>query len=150
MALGLRRRPGGATADDGTREDTADRDSAPARVPRTRVAAARGAWAVGTVMLTLARLVRLLVSLVVLVIVAAILLRVLAANPANVIVRDLHDVGKTLVGPFKNIFSVKNPKASIAANWGLAALVWLIVGGLIASLIARVAPRGVHPRKPVA
>jgi hypothetical protein len=103
--------------------------------------AARGARAVGSVFLAIARLVRLIAWLVALVIVVAILLRVLSANPGNVVVRDIHDVGKTLVGPFKNVFSIKNPKGSIAANWGLAAVVWLIVGSVIASLIARLAPR---------
>jgi hypothetical protein len=114
------------------------------------VAAARGAWAVGSVMVAIARLVRLIVGLVVLVIVAAIVLRVAGANPGNVIVKDVHDVARALVGPFKNVFTIKNPKASIAANWGLAAVVWLVVGGLIAKLIARAAPSGVHPARPVA
>jgi hypothetical protein len=92
-------------------------------------------------MLMIARLVRLVTALVALVIVVAIVLRVLGANAGNVVVRDIHDVAKTLVGPFHNIFSLKNPKASIAANWGLAAVVWLIVGSVIASLIARIRPR---------
>jgi hypothetical protein len=101
-------------------------------------------------MLAVARLVRLIVGLAVLVIAAAIVLRVASANAGNVIVRDIHDVGKVLVGPFKDVFSLKNPKASMAANWGLAALVWLVLGGAIARLIARAAPRGVHPSEPVA
>jgi hypothetical protein len=109
---------------------------------RTRGAAARGASALGSVLLAISRLVRLVTALAALLIVVAIVLRVLGANPANVIVRDIHDVAKALVGPFKNVFSLKNPKASIAANWGLAAVVWLVVGGVIAGLIARIAPRG--------
>jgi hypothetical protein len=125
------------------------RTDAPARPGRARVAAARGAWAIGSVFLAIARLVRLIAGLVALVIVVAIVLRVASANAGNVIVRDIHDVGQTLVGPFHNVFSLKNPKASIAANWGLAAVVWLIVGSVIASLIARISPRGVHPSRPV-
>lgn len=112
---------------------------------RTRIAAARGASAVGSLLLVIARVVRLITALAALVIVVAIVLRIASANPGNVIVRDIHDVGKTLVGPFKNVFSIKNPKGAIAANWGLAAVVWLVVGGVIASLIARVAPRGARP-----
>jgi hypothetical protein len=139
MALALRRP---------YRNDAA-RDTA-ARPGRTRVAAARGAWAAGTLLLTIARAIRLITALVALVIVVAIVLHAASANFGNVIVRDINDVGKTLVGPFKNIFSIKNQKVSIAVNWGLAALVWLIVGSVIASLIARIAPRGVHPREPVA
>ena len=72
------------------------------------------------------------------------------ANSGNAIVHDIHDAASTLVGPFKNVFSFKgHPKATLAANWGLAVVVWLIVGHLIASLIARMAPRGVHPARPV-
>lgn len=123
--------------------------TAPARPRRTRVAAARGAWAVGSVMLLISRIVRVIIGLAVAIIVAAIVLKVAGANAGNTIVHDIHDVGQTLVGPFKNVFTIKNPKASIAANWGLAAVVWLLVGGLIAGLIARAAPTGVHPREPV-
>lgn len=142
MALRQRRaQTAGATTD-------AD-DRAAARPGTGRVAAARGAWAVGSVLLLISRLVRLVTWIVVIVIVAAILLRVLGANPANTIVRDVHDVARALVGPFKNLFTIKNPKVSIAVNWGIAALVYLIVGNLIASLIARLAPRGVHPSEPV-
>jgi hypothetical protein len=92
-------------------------------------------------MLAIARLVRLITWCVVLVIVAGIVLRLLSANQGNVIVRDIHDAGAWLVGPFKNVFSLKHAKANLAANWGLAAVVYLIVGSVIASLIARLAPR---------
>jgi uncharacterized protein YggT (Ycf19 family) len=114
-----------------------------------RVAAARGGWAIGSGMTLIARLIRLVVGIVVLLIVVAILLRVLSANPGNVVVRDIHDVAGTLVGPFKNLFSIKGPKLGMAVNWGIAALVYLIVGSFIARLIARMAPRGVHPSRPV-
>lgn len=116
-------------------------DPAAARPGRTRVAAARGAAAVGALLLAVSRLVRLVTTIVVLLIVAAIVLRVVGANPGNSIVRDIHDAGRWLVGPFKNVFSVKNAKESIALNWGLAALIYLIVGHALASVIARLAPR---------
>jgi len=126
-------------------------DEDPARASRTRTAAARGAWAVGSVMLAIARLVRLVVGVVVLVIVVGGVLFLVGANSSNTIVHDIHSAAAWLVGPFKNVFSINgHPKETLAANWGLAAIVWLIVGGLIASLIARMAPRGVHPARPVA
>jgi hypothetical protein len=100
-------------------------------------------------MLTIARIVRLIVALVVLLIIAGIVLKLANANAGNTIVRDVTDAAKWLVGPFKNVFSIKNAKTSVAVNWGLAALVYFIVGGFIASLIARAAPRGVHPAQPV-
>ena len=87
--------------------------------------------------LHLARLVRSLAGLIALVIVAAIVLFLLGANPSNGIVNAIHDAGAWLVGPFKNLFSIHNAKVAMAVNWGLAALVYLLVGHLIASLLVR-------------
>lgn len=91
-------------------------------------------------MLAIARLIRVLTGLVVLVIVAGILLFVLSANGHNTIVSDIHDAAKWLVGPFQNVFSVKGAKLDLALNWGLAALVYLLVGGFLASLAVRAVP----------
>ena len=110
-------------------------DDAPTR---TQMAAARGRSAIGSLLLALSRLVRLATMIVVAVIVVAIALRLLSANPGNSIVRDIHDAGRTLVGPFANLFSIHNPKADLAVNWGVAALVYLIVGSFIARAIARI------------
>jgi hypothetical protein len=85
----------------------------------------------------LARLIRTVGGLVALVIVLGILLFVLSANPYNAIVSDIHDAANWLVGPFRNVFSVKDAKLNLALNWGLAALVYLLVGGLLASLAVR-------------
>jgi hypothetical protein len=120
-----------------------------ARPRRRRIVAARGALALSSLLLTIARLVRLVVSMAVLLIVSAIVLRVLGANGTNTIVRDIHDAGRALVGPFHNVFSIRNPKVSIAVNWGLAAIVYLIVGGFVARLIARAAPRSMARAEPV-
>ena len=92
--------------------------------------------------MVLARLVRAVTGIVVALIVAGILLWVLSANPHNTIVSDVHDAGQWLVGPFKNVFSVKGAKLHLALNWGLAALIYLVVGELIARLLARVALGG--------
>jgi hypothetical protein len=91
-------------------------------------------------------LVRTLAGLIALVIVAAIVLFVIGANPSNGIVSAIHDAGAWLVGPFENLFSIHNAKLAMAVNWGLAALVYLIVGHLIGSRLVRRAPR----RRPVA
>jgi hypothetical protein len=103
---------------------------------------ASAAAGVGSLMIAIARLVRLVASIVALVIVVGIVLVLLDANMGNVIVRDIHNAANWLVGPFKNVFSPKNHKVSIAVNWGLAAVVYLIVGSLIAGLFARMAPSG--------
>ena len=92
--------------------------------------------------LGLARLVRAVAGLIALLIVVAIVLFLLSANPGNAIVRDIHDAGAWLVGPFKSLFSIHNAKLAMAVNWGLAALVYLVVGHFIASLLVRMSPRG--------
>ena len=89
----------------------------------------------------LARIVRALAGLIALIIVVAIVLFVLGANQSNGIVSAIHDAGAWLVGPFKNLFSIHNAKLAMAVNWGLAALVYLIVGHVIASLLVRMTPR---------
>ncbi len=96
--------------------------------------------------LALARLVRSIAGLIALLIVVAIVLFLVGANPANAVVKDIHDAAAWFVGPFKNLFSIHNAKLAMVINWGLAALVYGVVGGLIASLLARMAPR----RRPVA
>ena len=88
-------------------------------------------------MLMLARLVRMLTAAVVLVIVAGIVLHVLDANAGNAVVSLVHDIAGWLVTPFKGLFSLDSRDATIALNWGLAAVVYAIVGGVIASLLAR-------------
>ena len=100
--------------------------------------------------MALARSIRVIVGVVVAVIVAGILLRLLSANPHNVIVSDVHDAAQALVGPFKNVFSLGSPKGSLAANWGLAVIVYLIVGRLLVGLVARTALRGSRRMRPVA
>ena len=96
--------------------------------------------------LGLARIVRSLAGIIALIIVVAIVLFLVGANPSNQIVSAIHDAGAWLAGPFKNLFSIHNAKLAMAVNWGLAALAYLIVGHIIASLLARMTPR----RRPVA
>jgi len=83
----------------------------------------------------LARVVRIVVGIVALIIVAGILLFVLKANPTNSVVSTVHDAAHSLVGPFNGMFSFASANVAIAVNWGIAALVYLCVGGLIARLI---------------
>jgi hypothetical protein len=85
----------------------------------------------------LARIVQLVVSVVVLIIVAGILLVVLKANPANSIVSDVHGWARSLAGPFDGMFSFHSANVTIAVNWGIAAVVYLFIGGLIARLLGR-------------
>jgi hypothetical protein len=85
----------------------------------------------------LARIVQLVVSVVVLILVAGILLVVLKANPTNSIVSDVHGWARSLAGPFDGMFSFHSANVTIAVNWGIAAVVYLFIGGLIARLLGR-------------
>jgi hypothetical protein len=89
-------------------------------------------------------------ALAVLLIVVGILLWVLSANPSNTIVSDIHDAANWLVTPFHGLFSVKGAKLHLAVNWGVAAVVYAIVGGFLASLAARAIPRRGFGRRAVA
>jgi hypothetical protein len=87
-------------------------------------------------MLVLARIVRIATAVVVGFIVVGILLHVLGANGGNAVVGFVYDVAGWLVTPFKGLFSVSGEKLQIALNWGLAAIVYGIVGSLIARMLA--------------
>jgi hypothetical protein len=93
----------------------------------------------------LARIIQLVVSVVVLIIIAGILLVVLKANPGNSIVTDVHSWAHSLAGPFDGMFSFHNARTAIAVNWGIAAVVYLFIGGLIARLLGR--SRRYHTRE---
>jgi hypothetical protein len=94
------------------------------------VAARRGLWGV-------ARIVSLITSVVVGLIVLAIVLVLLEASRSNGIVDALVGAGDWLSQPFQGIFSMDSHKATVAVNWGLAAVVYGVVGGFIARLLRR-------------
>jgi hypothetical protein len=87
-------------------------------------------------MFFLARMVRLVTSLVVGFIVVGIVLHLLDAHASNAVVGFVYDVAGWLVTPFKGVFSLSGAKLTLAVNWGLAAIVYGIAGGLVARLLA--------------
>lgn len=89
-------------------------------------------------MLILARIIRTVAGVLAALIILGILFRVLEASRDNGIVTLVDDVAKFLVGPFDGLFELDSRKTTVAVNWGIAAAVYLVVGGLIASLLARV------------
>jgi uncharacterized membrane protein len=113
------------------------------RRPRTAGAepgpgpAARGAHVARRGLFMLARLVMLITAVIVGLIVLAILLTVLEANESNTIVQAIQDAANFFVGPFESIFSLSNSKVEVAVNYGLAAVVYFIIGSLIARLLRR-------------
>jgi hypothetical protein len=91
---------------------------------------------------TVARAVRMATGVVVVLVLVGILIHVLGANTSNAIVSFFDDAARWLTQPFHGIFSLDDSKARIAVNWGLAAAVYAIVGGLVARLLARSARAG--------
>lgn len=95
-------------------------------------------------MLVLAKLIRVVAGIVVGIIVIAILLIVLGAKESNDIVGWFVDAGRWLAGPFKGLFDLDGRKADIAVNWGLAALVYSVIAGVLLRLVGGGDGYGAH------
>ncbi|MFI6830459.1 hypothetical protein ACIBG5_25395 [Kribbella sp. NPDC050241] len=99
----------------------------------------KGKQALGTVGSGVKRLRNLLASLIWLVAVLAAAVLALGAlftaldqtNQSNEIVRWVLERGQDLVGPFKDLFRLETAKNTLLVNWGIAALVYLIVGKIV-------------------
>ena len=117
------------------------------REPATADSGTGAAGSAALVASLLARLIRLAAWILAAIIVAGILLIVLNANPSNSIVSSVHDAARSLVGPFDDIFKPHDHKLAIAINWGIAALVYVIVGSLIARLIVLIGSAGLRRRR---
>lgn len=88
----------------------------------------------------LARVIDVVVAVVAAVIALGILLVVLEANRSNGIVDAVVDAARWLAGPFDDFFSLDRRKVEVAVNWGLALLVYVVVGRLLAGLLRRPRP----------
>jgi len=124
---------GARTAGNAPAVDQEGRTSRVSRRQRRRDRTGTSGSAMGVGLL--ARVVSVVVSVIVLIIVAGILLVLLKANASNSIVSDVHGWARSLAGPFDGMFSFHNAHTAIAVNWGIAAIVYSIVGGLIVRLI---------------
>jgi hypothetical protein len=62
---------------------------------------------------------------------------VLEANKSNDVVNWLLDAARFLAGPLDDAFKIHSHKVAVAVNWGLAAVVYAVIGGLIARLLRR-------------
>ncbi len=153
----------GATAsEDAAPTATADQPTttaAPARRrrwgrPRTATSAgtappsagARVAAAGAGTALLIARIIRTIAGIVALIIALGIAFAVLNASPSNTIVSHIHSWAHWLAGPFNGMFHLHSARGTIALNWGIALVVYLLIGGLIAGLVA--APARVLRRGP--
>ena len=93
-------------------------------------------------MIFIARIVKLVAGVVVAVLVAGIVLHLLHANGGNGIVSAVYDADTWLASPFANVFNPSDPDVRIAVNWGLAAVVYGVIGWIIAALLVRIGAAG--------
>jgi hypothetical protein len=136
------------TLDDSKPGPTAGSKQGPPAAARSRQTGGTGTTAFLALAASwLARLIRLAAWVLAGIIVAGILLIVLSANPSNSIVSSVHDAARSLVGPFNGMFKPHDHKLAIAINWGIAALVYVIVGSLIARLVLLIGSAGLRRRR---
>lgn len=83
----------------------------------------------------LASLVGLASVVAALILVLYIVVVVFKANPANVIVRDVKDVARPLAWVFRDLFTPKSERLRVLVNYGIAAIVYLLVGRLIVRVL---------------
>ena len=98
--------------------------------PRAGRVARHGVWGA-------ARIVGLITTAVVGLIVIGLVLVLLEANRDNAIVDWLVGAGQFLAEPFDNVFQLDGRKARVGINWGLAAVLYAIAGGLIVRALRR-------------
>jgi hypothetical protein len=155
-AAGSPQEPAPARGEDapvtGERAPVGERERAPAPTGRrgvrgrTRDAGAATVGALGTAVLTVARLVMAIAVLIAVLIGLAIVLVLLDANTSNTIVKGIHEGANFFAGSFTGLitFSGTHPKREIVVNWGIALVVYLVVGALLSRLIARVGRSGLR------
>ena len=88
----------------------------------------------------LARVIDIAVAIVAVILALGVLLVALEANRSNDIVDLILDTASWLAGPFKDFFTLDDRKLEVAVNWGLALLVYVLVGRGVASLLRRPRP----------
>ena len=86
---------------------------------------------------TVASVVRLVVGLVVTIFCLHILFVVLGANEGNSFVTLVYALAKTLVLGFGDVFTPHDALIGLVLNYGLAAVVYLVVGELIVKALRR-------------
>lgn len=86
----------------------------------------------------LAGVVRWVCLIFALILVLHIVFVVAEANPDNTIVEFMKAWADRLTLGFKNLFLPEDPKAQVLVNYGIAAVVWLVISAVGSGLIRRV------------
>lgn len=84
-------------------------------------------------------------TLVAVLIALAIVLVDVGANPSNTIVKGVHEGANFFAGAFTGLIRFSgHPKRAITVDWGIALLVFLILGEAVSRAIAGVGRGGVY------
>lgn len=86
---------------------------------------------------TAARVVQLVGTVFALIEVVYILLIVFGANGANAFVQFIRSLAVPLALFWPGLFPIANPNLNVIVNYGLAAVFWVLVAGLIARVVGR-------------
>ncbi len=73
-------------------------------------------------------------TIIALILLFGILLVLAGANRQNMIVDGVLNVGQFFAHPFEHMFTAHSAKQDILVNWGIGAIVYLVVGGVLARL----------------
>ncbi len=115
---------------------------------RTRDAGAATAGAVGSGVVVLARLVMTAAVLIALLIGLAIVLYDVDANAGNTIVKGIHEGANFFASPFTGLITTAgHAKRELTIDWGIALLVYLVAGAVLARLIARIGYGGLRAER---
>ncbi len=110
------------------------------RAPRPRRPwTARAAGARRRAVGALATVISVVTTVVVLILAVHIVFVAFEANTANDLVRWFGDRATDLCWQFKDVFQPASHKTEVAVNYGLAALVYLVIGRIIVGLVRRLA-----------
>lgn len=95
------------------------------------VATRRTVGAVATVL-------RVIGLVIVAILVIHILLTLFDANPANAFATFIRDGANMFSLGLTDLFRLANAKATVAVNYGLAAVLWLVITSIVVGLVRRV------------
>ncbi|MQA87557.1 MAG: hypothetical protein GEV03_23770 [Streptosporangiales bacterium] len=91
----------------------------------------------GRVAGVVASLITFLATLVAIIFAMHIVFVVFGANPDNAVVVFVRDLAERLAFVFRDLFLPQDERVRVLVNYGLAAVVYLVVGRFVAGLVRR-------------
>jgi hypothetical protein len=87
--------------------------------------------------LALARLITAAAGIAAAIIAIAVVLHILGAKTSNAVVDAIHQAGSWLSSWSHGMVSIQNGNVEMAVNWGIAAVVYIVVARIIARALVR-------------